>query len=1047
MTLRIASVNFFVFSKRQDQGRHDVKRTVMKNRFNDGYVLLVSKLEEKHNELTGYRQDICWKFVQGEALKASGQNFDDSAWETVNLPKIIDARNGDAWLRTRITIPKQIAGIRVSGSVAKMFSSVILDKIEIYLDSAKIFSADYWADLKEYKTLLDEKATSGKSHVVAVHLHPKYEPVAVPAFSISYSLVEKTAFEIDSFIQELRFAKFLDDSLTQSVCKDFRPDVFKCKPSVLLEEINKARIKLTGLSQKAKEFKVHLVAHAHIDMNWLWPWKDTLDTIKETFSTMAKMMNKYPDFCFSQSQAVTYRAAEQEYPELFEKIKKHVKRGNWDITASMWTEADLNMAGTEALVRQFIEAKRYVKEKFGFEPKVCWEPDTFGHIWTLPQVASKAGLKYYYFMRCGKGHPIFWWQSPDGTRVLAFTSVYDNSVTPKNIVDVAIDLYSRYRLKTSMFVYGVGDHGGGATIEDVEATHKIQKKEVLPALAFSSAHSFFEEVERQPTIKALPVINDELQFTFDGCYTTHGDIKHYNRLCERLLVDAERFAALSGKYPRDSLRKAWLNMLFNQFHDILDGSGAPEGYVLPVKLAEEAVSIADDVLKDSLRTLAERIKFSRNGIPIVVFNSLSWDRTDLVKIRVPKRAIPRNPIVISADTQEKSPVQIAGDEALFLAKVPSTGYRVYYLAEGSEAADPRRLATSENTVENEFFKLEVEKNSGTITSLYDKASDRFIFKKDRYRSTAPVFSNLLQVLFELPHDMSAWIIGEISRIENIIRGAEVELDESGPVRASFKVVHNYGKSKITQRIALLRGVPRVDFETVIDWREVSNDQTEAPMLKVSFTPILADSRATFEIPFGYVERVADGTETPALRWVDLSDREYGLSLLNDSKYGFDVKGNTVRMTLVRTSYSPDPKPDQRVHKIRYSVFPHRGSWKKALTFRKGYELNHPLEVVLVARSYRSEGAEPEVASFIQVKPSNVVVSCVKLAEESDDYIIRIYDASGEGGKAEILFSFRIKEAYETDLMEKKLALLKIQGNKLKLSLRPFDIRTVQIKRG
>jgi alpha-mannosidase len=238
----------------------------------------------------------------------------------------------------------------------------------------------------------------------------------------------------------------------------------------------------------------------------------------------------------------------------------------------------------------------------------------------------------------------------------------------------------------------------------------------------------------------------------------------------------------------------------------------------------------------------------------------------------------------------------------------------------------------------------------------------------------------------------------------------------------------------------------VDFETVIDWREVSNDQTEAPMLKVSFTPILADSKATFEIPFGYVERVADGTETPALRWVDLSDGEYGLSLLNDSKYGFDVKGNTLRMTLVRTSYSPDPKPDQRVHKIKYSVFPHRGSWKEALTFRKGYEFNHPLEAVVVARSSESDGGEPEVASFIQVKPSNVVVSCVKLAEESDDYIVRIYDASGEGGKSEISFGFRIKEAYETDLTEKKLALLKIQGNKLKLSLRPFDIRTVRIKR-
>jgi alpha-mannosidase len=1019
----------------------------MSNKSSDVYLLLVSKLQEKHDELTRYRQDVCWKFIQGEAIKNDEQNFDDSSWETVSLPKTVDARKGDAWLRTRITVPKQIAGVDVSGSIVKIFSSVILDKTEIYLDSEKVFSADYWADLGEYKILLDEKATPGKSHVVVVHLHPKYEPVAIPSFSISYSAVEKIAFEIDSFIQELRFAKFLDERLTKKVCKDFRPDAFNGKPSAILEQIDQARISLTGLSQKAKEFKVHLVAHAHIDMNWLWPWKDTLNTIKETFGTMLELMDKYPDFCFSQSQAVTYRAVEQKYHELFEKIKRHVKKGNWDITASMWTEADLNMVGTEALVRQFLEAKRYVKEKFGFEPKVCWEPDSFGHIWTLPQVASKAGLKYYYFMRCGKGHPFFWWQSPEGTRVLAFTSVYYNSVTPKNIVDVAIDLCTRYGLKTSMLVYGVGDHGGGATIEDVEAAHKIQKREVLPLVAFSSAHRFFEEVERQPSINALPVINDELQFTFDGCYTTHSDIKHYNRLCERLLVDAELFALLSGKYPRDSLRKAWLNTLFNQFHDILDGSATPEGYVLPLKLAEEAVRIANDALKDSMRTLADRIKFCGDGIPIVVFNSLSWDRTDLVKIRVPRRSIPRNPIVISADEKEKSPAQVSGDEVLFLAKVPSIGYRVYYLTEGGQAdQEPTGLATVENTIENDFFKLEVEEKSGTITSLYDKTSSRFVFKKERYASTASVFSNLLQVLYELPHDMSAWIIGEISRTENLIRCADVKLEEPGPVRASLKVVHEYSKSKITQRIALLKGVPRVDFETMIDWREVSNDQTEAPMLKVSFTPILGDSKATFEIPFGYVERIADGTETPALRWVDLSDGEYGLSLLNDSKYGFDVKGNTLRMTLVRTSYSPDPKPDQRVQDIRYSVFPHKGSWKEALTFRKGYEVNHPLEAVLVARPPQQDGSEPEVISFIQVKPNNAVVSCVKLAEESDDYVIRIYDASGEGGKAKIIFAFRIKEAYETDLMEKKLATLKIQGSKLKLSLRPFDIRTVRMKR-
>ncbi len=293
--------------------------------------------------------------------------------------------------------------------------------------------------------------------------------------------------------------------------------------------------------------------------------------------------------------------------------------------------------------------------------------------------------------------------------------------------------------------------------------------------------------------------------------------------------------------------------------------------------------------------------------------------------------------------------------------------------------------------------------------------------------------------------MSAWIIGDISRTENLINGAEVELVEKGPVRATIKVVHHYRDSVISQHISLIKGVPRIDFCTVIDWREVSDDQTEAPMLKVSFTPILGRSRATFEIPFGYIERVADGTEVPALRWVDLSDDEYGLSLLNDCKYGFDVRGNTVRMTLVRTSYSPDPRPDQGMHDIRYSLYPHKSGWRNALTFRRGYEVNHPLEAVVVAEPHVAKGSEPEEISFIRVEPDNIVMSCLKLAEDSDEYIMRIYDAAGKETKVELVFGFDVQQAYETDMLERTRNPLSPGGNRLNVSLRPYEIKTIAIK--
>ena len=1018
----------------------------MSSKNSDACLLLIEKLEKKLSELKDYRRRFVWRFFQGSSSQAYKSSFDDSSWEEADLPMTFDARNGDGWFRCKVTVPQQIKGIDVSGSVVKMFSSPILSKAEVFVNSRRVLSADYWMELRGPRIILSKNAQPKDEYVVAVHIFQRYEPVSVPAFEIRFGKVEDVIFEVESFIQELRLARILDEEKANIVSKNFDKKVIDEDPSSMIKEVNKARAQMADLSKKAKQFKVHLVAHAHIDMNWIWPWEDTVATVKDTFSTMLRFMEEYPEFRFSQSQARVYKIVEENFPDMFESIRKHVEKKQWDITASMWVEADLNMAGTEALIRQFLEAKQYIKEKFGFEPEVCWEPDTFGHVWTLPQIIRKIGGRYYYFMRCGKGEPIFWWESPDGSRVLAFTSIYNNFVTPKNIVDLVIDLYERYGLKTSMFVYGVGNHGGGATIEDIEAALKIQEKGLLPDVFFSTTHDFFRDVQNELDGKRIPVINDELQFVFDGCYTTHGDIKKYNRLCERLLVDAEKFAVFSGGYSRDNIKTAWRNMLFNQFHDILDGSAVSEAYVHSRKLAEESIEIARDILDSSIQRISNQIRFSRPEVAVIIFNSLSWDRVDIVRVKVPSEKVPCKPMMISADGQEKVPAQFDGEELTFVAEVPSMGYKTYYLIEGKdECKEALTVKGNNNSIENEYFKIEIDKDSGTISSLLDKTENRLVFKKDRFQYTKPIFSNLFQVLYELPHPMSAWIIGEIIRTENLIKGATVELVEKGPVRAAIKISHKILNSKITQLISLHRGIPRIDFDTIIDWRETSNDRTEAPMLKVSFTPILGNSKATYEIPFGYIERPADGTEVPALRWVDISDGEYGVSLLNNCKYGFDVKGNTIRMTLVRTSYSPDPKPDVKIHKVKYSIYPHIGNWKEALTFRRGYEINHPLEIFVVTNPSAIKGSKPEEFSFLRVTPENVVVSSVKMAEDSRGFVIRIYDATGDGADVELTAGFKIQRAYESDLLERKIKPVHLEQRKIRVHLSPFEIKTIRIE--
>jgi len=1007
---------------------------------------LIDILRKAHSETVSYRSQVEWKYQQGQFEGAHEVEFDDSSWETRTLPTSWDPTLGDAWFRFRLVVPEHVSGVSVKGSKVEIVSSVLLCAAEIFVDGKLVLKEGYWTDFRGPRIVLAERAVPGDVHVIAIRAFsllpiPKGARASIPKIALAYDVVERLAFEIDSFCEELTFAVLLPKGkeLVAKVVKEFDRDVLTRGPEAIAAEVDRARTRLTPLSKYAKQFKVHLIAHAHIDMNWLWPWQDTVHVIQRDFSTIASLMDKYPDLHFSQSQAVTYKTAEDTDPQLFEKMREKVKAGNWDITAATWVEGDLNMGGTEALVRQILYAKGYIKDKFGFEPKVCWEPDTFGHTATMPQLLRRSGLDYYYFMRCGRGHPMFWWEGIDGSRVLAFNSVYGNTVTPKNVAEVARTFYEKYGLKTSMFVYGIGDHGGGPTIEDIEDTHRIQNKPTLPNVVLSSTHSFFRQVSRQGP--KLPTVKGELNFVFDGCYSTHGDIKRYNRLCERLLVDAEKFSVMASVDSRLALHEAWIDTLFNQFHDILDGSAVGDTYVRSAHLAQQTIDAASKVIKDATSKVARAVRFSGDGIPIVVFNSLSWDRTDIVRAEIPKELIPKNPVALDPEGNRRT-AQADGNGVLFVAEAPSLGYRTYYLVEGEPST--AILANDALELENKALKVELDRDSGAIKSLFDKANKRFVVRVQRDDNTMPVLSNLIQVLYEAPHGMSAWAIGKIAKVESLIRGAKVEVLERGPVRGMIKVTHHVGRSEVTQDVVIYEGIPRIDFRTSIDWAEVGHGGVDAPMLKVSFTPVLHDPKATFEVPFGHVVRDGDGREVPALRWIDLSDVEYGLSLLNDCKYGFDVAGSTMRMTLVRSSYEPDPSPDRGRHELLYSLYPHAGDWKRALTYRRGYEINHPLEAVVIVDDQKGQGSRPETDSVLRVSPDNVVVSCMKASEDSEDLTVRIYDATGSGAFAVLTPGFPVKSAKEVDLMERQVGRLKINRNRIRLKVRPHQIRTVKL---
>ena len=982
-----------------------------------------------------------WKIIVSDVPGAEKPDFDDSAWKVVS-PEYDWSLKPTAWLRKTIIIPEKVGPMPVAGS--RVILRMGLDDIgECYVDG--VFRQRF--DWDQCHVVLTESARPGEKFVVAVKGINTGGPGRLLSASLEYSVIESIKGMGEQILGELWSANRLvnkeSDKSKQLSYRKLLDTAVNVIDTKALEQGDKAafgdsleavRKHLEPLRALVKDDIIHLVGHAHIDMNWLWLWPETVDVCKNTFSTVIKLMDEYPEFRFSQSQASTYLAMEEYYPDLFAEIQRRVKSGRWEITGGTWTEGDMNMASGESIVRQILYAKRYFKEKFGVEPEICWEPDTFGHAWTVPQILVKSGLKYYYFCRCGKDQPVFWWEGPDGSRVLAYNRGGYNGSIGDHIMDYSLDQKNRYGAKDSMYVYGVGDHGGGPTRQDLNKAVQLQGRTVFPKVKFSTVIGFFKSLLAQK--RDFPVIRDELNFTFQGCYTTHSDIKKMNRVSENLIPTAEMFSTLAEEYgfiyPKKGFVKAWRNMCFNQFHDIFDGSAIHDSYKYSKRLFDEIYGIADDSLRRSTSLIARSIDTRGEGIPVVVFNPLSWKRTDVARARIPDEC-GKTASVRDASGREM-PCQVVGDEIVFTAQdVPSIGYKVFYLSE-KPSTMASTVSTTNASIENEFFKVQVDPASGAVMSVYDKKAGREVIASGQK-------GDQLQLLFEQPHGMSAWDIGPISKTENLESAVSVE-PVSGASAGVLRVKHVYGKSAFSQDIILYAGVPRIDFKMTADWYEQGTREIDAPMLKVAFPVDVKDGKATFEIPFGSIERPANGAEVPAQKWIDLSGKDYGVSLLNDCKYGHDVNGNVMRLTLLRSSYNPDPTPDQGRHEITYSLYPHSGDWRKSDTVKRGYELNNPL-IASIENSHT--GRLPKEHSFVMVEQSNVIVTALKKSEDGDDMIIRFYESQGKEGTATIKLNTGAKAVRETDLAERPLVKrgIPVIANCFRIPIGKWEIKTIR----
>lgn len=927
--------------------------------------------------------------------------------------------------------------------------------------------------------------------------------------------VEEDRRYIDRLSYEIRFANRLIDAKPekrgewqQLVDKalEYVESETRKRPLNIKPVVEEAERILSPIGKAAKEYTIYCVGHAHIDMNWMWTWPETVSVTNDTFSTVDRLMDEFPEFYFSQSQASTYLAIKEYLPELYEKVKNRIKEGRWEITANTWVECDKNMACGEILCRHLLYTKRFINEEFGIPVdavKIEWEPDLFGHAHTIPGILARAGVKRYYFCRCGKGHRLFWWQGPDGSRVLAFDDAvlwYNGEITP-DMTRLVFDFENATGLKEYLFLYGVGDHGGGPTRRDLVAAIDMNSWPVFPNIKLSTTDEFFSAIE--PKLPAnLPVINDELNFVFPGCYTSQTNVKRANRYSENRLMEAESTATIASRilgmtYPSQDLAIAWRNAMFNQFHDIIPGSGVHGTYEYAQGLFQEVLARTGMVKTRCLRALAASIDTTgMDGLPedkgpgskvgagigagaghesafgkistlsggavsaepFLIFNPNPWDRDEIAVAKVWNKEIPGDRVKVISPSGEEFAGQVMerghfwGHRFMSIAfpveKLPPLGYRVYAITRSYTPvpSKPGISTNGFNAMENEFIRVEVDQRSGAISRLYDKRTGYNLVPEGKR-------IGVLQWLLEAPHGMTAWEIGQIIKQVDFLDGATIDMPHRGPYLGVIRANHKLNESQFTMDIILKAGVPRVEFNLNVNWLERGHHGYGVPMLKAVFPLALKGKRARFEIPYGYIERPMDGNEVPALKWADLAGERLdgkgmvGATLLNDYKYGHNVTENEIRLTLIRSSYDPDPLPELGQHEIKFALVPHSGDRKPSEAARDGYEFNNQIEVVATDVH---KGHLPKDKGFVSINPSNVLLSGIKKAEDSYDLVLRLYETDGKAVEAQVrLDSSFIKpgsSAVETDILERPIpnSTARLDGDILKVTVPAFGIATVKI---
>jgi len=770
------------------------------------------------------------------------------------------------------------------------------------------------------------------------------------------------------------------------------------------------------LCGKEKNEEISFIGHTHIDVAWLWTLAQTKEKAQRSFSTVIKLMEQYPEYIFMSSQPQLYAYVKENDPELYEKIKERVAEGRWEPEGAMWLEADTNVTGGESLIRQIMYGKKFMKDEFGIENRILWLPDVFGYSASLPQILKKCGIESFFTSKINWNetnkfpHDTFIWRGIDGSEIFAvFAKNYVNMVSARDIKGLMGYHIDKKYTPTVLAPVGFGDGGGGVTFEMLENLKRFEKglpgfpKVTMRRAADTIAKIKGEFEDSTQKLKFTPKWSGELYLEMHrGTYTTQSKNKKNNRKCELALQKAETASSiaelLSGHKPdKEELDEAWISVLRNQFHDIIPGSSIKEVYADSKKEYENVALIAKNEFDKSLEDISKNIKTDGGYL---VYNPTCFTTSDVI-------------------------------DGKYFENIPSHGYALV------KPADKKNSVTvGDKFMENDLVKV-VFDDKYHIVSIFDKLENREIVEQGKS-------ANVFEVFEDYPRDYDAWEITEYYKqkkwiADDVTDVSVIENELSG----GFKIVRKYQNSTFTQEILLKTGSARIDFNTHIDWHE------DHVLLKAAFPVDIKSENLTCDIQFGNIQRPTHMNtswdrakfEVCAHKWADLSESDYGVSLLNDCKYGYSCEENKLSITLLKAPTYPDPTADRGEHTFTYSIFPHKGADLMA-TVKEAAKLNNPMTAKEVLAN--NDGNASERFSFAEVVGKSAVIETIKAAEDGEGFIVRIYEAQNMRENAKVNFGFDVKEVYECDMLENNIEKLDADGTSVTLKMGNFEIKTLRV---